>query len=263
MVAYNFFIFLQFLRRDFYTRFKQFKNYLINYSIIYPILHAGTLGYLASYTLFDHPSAQLATILFAGSSLFVLLDITFEATFGLLFDLETDRFIDYQLSLLNPRLVILEHIVFATLFAFVLLAPFFGITTILLHNFFDFSNASWLQVYIILLLSCFVCSSYQQLGALMIKNSHRIVQYWVRVNIPLTLLGGLWTPYGVIKQYSPTLGYVMLVNPLTYITEGLRQALVGGPMFMPFWFCSCMLIILSIICIVATFWFFKKRVDHI
>lgn len=264
MTTYSsFFVFLQFLHRDFYTRFKRLKDYFINYSIIYPILQAGAFGYLAAYTLFDTPTPQLATILLAGSNLFILLDLTFEVTFGLLFDLETDRFIDYQLSLLGPRLVILERIIFSTLFAFILLVPFFLVTTILLRSFFDFSNASWLQVYIMLLLSSLVCSSYQQLSALLIKNSHNIVQYWVRVNIPLTLLGGLWAPYGVIKQYSSLLGYVMLANPLTYVTEGFRQALVGGPFFMPFWFCSLMLIIISIICIIGTFVIFKKRVDHI
>ena len=95
------------------------------------------------------------------------------------------------------------------------------------------------------------------------QSSNRVVQYWTRFNIPLILFGGFWTPYAILKHFSPTLAYINLANPIVYITEGLRQALVGGQQFLPLWFCIVMMLGISTICILATFYLFKKHVDHI
>lgn len=52
---------------------------------------------------------------------------------------------------------------------------------------------------------------------------------WTRRIGPLMALGAIATPWFSVYQYAPTIGYLMLLNPLTYIMEALRgSALYHG-----------------------------------
>lgn len=256
-------VFITFLWRDFFIHVKRIKNYALNYLVLQPIMTATVFGYIIPYAILGTHDPRMAAVTFASSCLAIMIDITFTLSFELLFDLENKRFIEYQVLMLSPRLIIVQRALFIALFCFCLLAPSYTITTFLLRSVIDTSTLSWLRVYTILALGSLVCASYQQLGALITKDSRFIMRYWTRFNIPLTIFGGIWVPFGVLKQFSPSLSYLLLANPLIYITDGLRQAVVGGPAFLSFERCVCMLLVISCIAIMATWYIFKKRIDHI
>lgn len=256
-------LFLAFLKRDLYVYYKRIASYALNFVILYPLVSIISYAYLQSKTYFGAHNATQSTIFFAGSILLLILSLTFELTVLLLFDLENERAIDFRMIMLSPRLVLLEHVIFTTLFSFVMMVPFFPITKLCLQNSFDTSNTSWPLLFAVLLLSCLCCSAYNLLVMCALKNSNQLSHLWIRCNLPLLSLGGLWVPWHIMDLYSSTLGTVTLLNPFLYCTEGVRTAIIGSSDFLPIGICLMALTIFSLIFIQVSWFLFKKKVDHI
>lgn len=256
-------VFAQLLKRDFYVYFKRASTYALNFIVLYPLVSIISYAYLQSKTYFGAQNVTQGTIFFAGSIVLLILSLTFELTILLLFDLENERTIDFRIVLLDPYLVLLEQIVFTTLFSFLMMIPFFPITKLILQDNFDTSNTSWPLLFLIIFLSCLACASYNLLVACALKSSNQLSHLWIRCNLPLLTLGGLWVPWYVVYEYAPGLGLLTLLNPLLYCTEGTRQALIGGTQFLPIGLCMLALLLFSLIFAGISCYLFKKKVDHI
>jgi ABC-type polysaccharide/polyol phosphate export permease len=105
-------------------------------------------------------------------------------------------------------------------------------------------------------------AAYHQFFAALICMD-QIGMFWVRVNYVVMVLGGAFLPTKAIQTYSPLLGKLILLNPLLYVTEGIRGALLGGDEFLSFGICVSMLLLSSVMAIAAAWYVFKRRVDHI
>lgn len=256
-------VFINFLWRDAYVHGKHFGRHFINYCLLYPIIYAFCFAYLQTNTYFGQGNTRIGTILFCGNIMLIMMIATYRETVALLFDLENDRFIDYQVTILNPRLVIFERIFFTSLFTFILAIPFFPVGKLVLGSSLETDATSWHWVYIILYLGSVCCTAYHQLATLLLKKGNQLTSLWSRVNHVLINLGGFWIPLHVMQKYSRILGTIVYANPLLYISEGLRQAVVTGPEFLPLWLCALMLILFSIIFTILCLYQFKKRIDHL
>jgi hypothetical protein len=254
-------IFIQFLRRDFYVQKQQLINLFINYSLIYPGLYIFCFAYLQTQIYFQGQT-QIGATVFAGTCLVPLLVMTSHLSFDLLFDLEKNHHTDYQITALNPRLLLVEQILFSSFFTFLIMLPFFPLARIFADSFIDLSNIQWASLLCILYLGSLCFSAYHKLAATIITVK-KISMFWTRVNYILLQLGGFWVPLNIISTFSPTLGFLVRLNPVLYLTEGLRQSIVGGSKFLPWAQCASALAMLSIIFTLLSFHFFKKRVDHL
>ena len=257
----NVHIFISFLHRDFYVQKPQLKNHFINYSIIYPALYIFCFAYLQTQIYFQGQT-QIGAIVFSGTCLVPLLVMTSHISFDLLFDLEKNHHTDYQITALDPRLLHIEQILFSSFFTFLIMMPFFPLAKIFANSLIDLSNIQWSSLFFILYLGSLCFSAYHKLAATIITVK-KISMFWTRVNYILLVLGGFWVPLNIISVFSPTLGFLVRLNPVVYLTEGLRQSIVGGSKFLPFAQCASALFVLSIIFTLLSFHFFKKRVDHI
>lgn len=257
------YVFFTFLWHDLYTSAKQIKNFIINYALIYPVVFSLTYGYIIPNTAFSAGILPSKTIIFAGNVIVVFLTLAFNLNLSVLTDIEGDRFINYQMILLNPRLVILEKILFSTLLHFCMCLPFFAVSRLILQDSLDTLNFSMVKFLTILFLSSLVFSSYVFLSMCILKGTHQLGIWWRRFNSPLLTLGGSWVPWMVIAKFSTLLGYLILLNPILYITEGMRGAILGESLFIPFKYCVITLIFTIVMLILLSFYFFKKRVDHI
>lgn len=265
MITQNFMrnarIFLAFFYRDFYVQKQQLVTHFINYSLIYPALYIFCFAYLQTQIYF-HGQTQVGAIVFAGTCLVPLLVMTSHISFDLLFDLEKNHHTDYQIMVLDPRLLLIEQILFSSLFTWLIMVPFFPLARIFASSFIDLSNIHWPSLFFILYLGSLCFSAYHKLAAT-ILTVKKISMFWSRVNYILLVLGGFWIPLHVISTFSPILGFLVRLNPVVYLTEGLRQSIVGGSRFLPLLQCASALFVLSIIFTLLSFHFFKKRVDHI
>lgn len=256
-------IFLQFFWRDVYVYCRQASTYIINYAILYPCMHSFIMGYTFPNIYFGPHSELAATTMFAGTIVVNLVVLANIVNIGLLFDLENVRYVDYQITLLSPRLVIVQRILFTSLFTFIILAPFFPIAKLLLGSWFVTTKASWPALFLVLYLASLCCSAYTQFYACLVPSSRSLRSYWMRINFALITFAGFFIPWHVMKQFSALMGYALLFNPLLYITEGIRQALLDSDQYLSLGICCGMLIVWSCILTMLAWHFFKKRVDHI
>ncbi|MEX0849004.1 MAG: ABC transporter permease [Candidatus Dependentiae bacterium] len=258
-------IFLAFLWRDFYVYSKRISFYLINYTVLYPLNYIITFGYLVPKTIMhgaDNADVFMITLL-SGNVLLIILNITFNLTSTLLYDRETTHYIDFQITRLGPSLILLEHIIFNTLFAFVFLSPFFFICKIILGESFDTNQTSWAYVILITFLSCLCIASYTLCAICIMKSTRQISSLWIRVNIPLFVLGGFWVPWFTIFQVSNIAGYIVLLNPFIYVTEGLRRAITGSELYFSIPTCVIGLLGFSFLFYITAYYSFNKKMDPV
>lgn len=260
-ITTNLKIFLQFLRRDIYVQMQHISTYLMNYVVIQPLIWSLVTGYLQANTYFGTHNVTQNTILFSGTIVIPLLMVTFINTMELLFDLTSIRYVEFQITILPPVLIIIERILFSSLLTFAMVVPFYPISKLLLNNYLDTSNANWFQIIILLYFGALCCSAYHLMTACIMKNTSQITSLWKRCNSPMIDFGGMWIPWVVMYRFSPTLGYLAYCNPLIYITDGLKQAMIGGPEFMPVLSCIGILCLFTIVFTTGAWYFFKKRTD--
>jgi hypothetical protein len=256
-------VFWQFFCRRLQIKKKMFFDNAINYALIYPTVFAIQTGYLQATSYFGKSDPKMNTILFAGTILLIMMLFTYKQNIELLFDLEHDRFIDYQITLLNPFFALFERILFTGLYTFFITLPFYPIAGLLIPLQLDLSHAHWAKVVIILFSSSMCLSAYHLLAACALQGSAHIGSLWNRANNVMMTLGGFWIPWYVMNNYSPILGYITYLNPAIYITEGLKGSVTGSPEFLPFELCVTMLWVWFILLTALCWYFFKKRVDCI
>lgn len=254
-------IFMEFLRRDFYVHTRQLRDHIINYALIYPLFYIFCFAYLQTQIYF-HGQTHIGAIVFSGTCLVPLMAMAFHVTFDLLFDLEKNRYTDFQIMALNPHLLIIEQILFSSVFTFCVMAFYFPLARIFASSYINMNHVSWPSLYLVLYCGSLCVSSYHKLAATLL-TVQKIAMFWTRINYILLILGGFWIPLYTIRSFSPTLGLLLRLNPIVYLTEGLRQSIVGGNNFLPVSQCVIALLILTVIFTALTCHYFKKRVDHI
>lgn len=255
--------FYYFLRRDLKASAGQLRDSFINYILISPVVYGIAFGYIQPNVLLKNGGPKMATISFAGVILLQMLILSYKRNISLLFDFEGTRFIDYQLTVLSPRLILLEKLVFNSVFTFLMLAPYFPMSKLVVGATLDTSTTNWPLTLLMVFLGSVCCNAYHLFATLMLPNTRKITMLWARVNMPLFIFGGLFVPLHVLYAFWPWLGRATLLNPLMYVTEGLRQALVGGPDFLSLPICISVLVAFTIIFMYGAMYQFKQRVDHI
>lgn len=255
------YIFIQFLRRDLYVYTRQLRDHVINYSLLYPILYIFCFAYLQTQIYFLGQS-NIGAIVFSGTCLVPLVVMAFHLTFDLLFDLEKNHHIDFQLTVLQPHLIIIEQILFASFFTFIVMIPFFPLARIFASSYIDLNNISWSSLYLVLYCGSLCVCTYHKFAAILL-TVERITTFSIRINHILLVLGGFWIPLYTVQSFSPMLGFLLRLNPIMYITEGVRQSIVGGKQFLSLSHCIIALLTFSIVFTALSCYFFKKRVDHI
>jgi len=258
--AHAWWVFVQFMYRDFTVRKKKLADNIINYMVLYPVLFGLETAYLQANIYFGTSDIQRNTLFFAGNIIFIMMIFSYNQNLELLFDFENKRFIDYQITILHPFLVMLERIVGTALYTFLIMVPFYPITGFLFSAHVDFSHMRWLPLFTILFLGALCLSTYFILAASLLESSN-LRSLWARVNRPLIFLGGLWVPWYIVHQYSPLFSYCLLLNPCLYISEGVKGAITGDARFIPFWICGGMLIVCNTILMIWCWHAFKKRTD--
>ena len=179
----------------------------------------------------------------------------------MLLDLENNKYIEFQTLLLNPKLIIIEKISISSFFTTIFLLPFFAVAKLILQNSFDTSQLSIIKLVIIIFMGSITAASYVMLSILYMKDTHQIGNWWRRMNTPLTMLGGTWVPWATMVKVSSILGYFVLLNPFIYITEGLRGAILGTDLYIPFTYCILALIFFTILFVNLAIKKLKKRID--
>ncbi len=96
-----------------------------------------------------------------------------------------------------------------------------------------------------------------------VKNMSTIGSVWMRFIYPIWFLGGFQFSWTVLFKTSPKLAYLNLINPMTYIMEAIRGAILGQEGYLPFWPCTSMVILFAFACAWYGIVRLKKRLDFV
>lgn len=184
-------------------------------------------------------SNTLIAPLFLGNSLsFFLSSLGYNFATRMVYDLKFNHFIDYFLTLPLPKRWLFAYFVASFIIeASLVTLPLVTLGIILLGKNFGPINGSFitfLAVYFLVLL----------FWALFFLGSSFMYSYqwfksnmWARRLMPLFVFSSSFFTFKKINAIMPTLSKLMLCNPLTYVVEGLRAALLGGTDYLPLTTC--------------------------
>jgi len=256
-------IFFHCMHRELCVYKPQLTKLLINNTLLLPIILTLSVAYLQARSFFGDDARTMSTLIFAGNIIIPLMTTAFTIMFNLFFDLQGPKYITYQMTILSPKLVLLQRLLFGWLLAFTLTLPFYPVGKLLLRTHLNTAHTNWPAVFAMVLTSTLFCTSYHLLAAIYITRASSINTFWARINGPMLSLGGLFIPLFTMQQFSALFGTLIYLNPAIYITDGLRQAIIGGNQFLPLWLCMSVLTGCSVVCFVLSLMVFKKRLDHI
>lgn len=255
--------FFQLLYRDFFVFSKRIKSYGLNYLIIFPVLAIITFGYIQPGVFFGPGNAKTSIILLVGTFCINMLSFCYTLMSPFVFDLEAERFTDYQITLLPPRWLLAELILFPALLASIVSVPFFPLAYAILPHYFNELNTNWPALLMVVISAAFYCSSYIMMALCMTSKATNIRQFWLRFNWPLVVIGGLWIPWHLLEIHMPWLAKIALLDPFTYFTEGIRSSLIGSGQFINHYWCIVALLLSFCIFSMIAAFFFKKKMDHV
>jgi ABC-type polysaccharide/polyol phosphate export permease len=183
--------------------------------------------------------------MFIGSTLSLFLQLGFSLGIRMLFSVENNRFIDYLLILpTSKHTLIIESIVSGMIEIMVIIIPLFLASFLVLPIAF---SIKWFSFIIMLVSISLFFASFFLATSFLYSFNWFFDNLWPRRLTPLWWFGAGLFIWHKVYEFWPMLGYLFLLNPITYAAEGLRSALLPGSTFIPVFYCSIALILFSAI----------------
>lgn len=179
-------------------------------------------------------------------------------------DIEGDRNISYYLTLpARPATVLLAMACSYALIGLMLTAVLLPFGKLALYNTFNFANVSWLRCAITALLAnaffaIFAVAMVAHVGAM-----SKMRNIWMRFIWPLWFLGCYQFSWKALYSISALCAYLVLCNPITFVTEGMRGALLGAADFLPWGICCGALCFYITICWFYAYYKMKRLLDFV
>jgi ABC-2 type transport system permease protein len=186
----------------------------------------------------------------------------FPSVVNLITDLEGDNITSFYIILPIPSwLVFVKNMIFYSLNIAAMAIMVLPIGKFLLWNTFSFERFSIIKFVIIFVLMCMFYAAFTIWTASKLMKMEKIQNLWMRFIFPLWYLGCFQYSFDVLKKTSPTLSYVSLLNPIVYIMEGMRTAVLGQPSAINFWVCAGVLSLFVVLTGRSGILSMKKRLD--
>ncbi len=211
-------------------------------------------GLAADYGVF-----QLAGMV-ASAGLFEV----FPSVMALVGDIEGEQVIGYHLSLPVPSwVVLLKTAASYAIQCMVLCLSVLPMGKLVLWNQFDMSGISYGKLVLVCALGSMFYGIFTLWITSMTANVAKVGNVWMRFIFPLWFMGGFQFSWKVLHGLFPVMAYINLLNPMVYIMEATRAAILGQEASLPFWWCIGALALFIIIFWVHAYARLKKRLDFV
>ena len=189
---------------------------------------------------------------------------TFPKNAAFVADITGAKTINYEFTLPLPSwLVILKQAcVFAceTIAFSIIIIP---LSKLILWNRMDLSNFSVIKfVFMFIFLNVFM-GLLSIFTSSFVKDIHSIELVWTRILFPLWFFGSTQYSWYTLYKISPKFAYVLLLNPIVYLAEGIQNAVLGTQGRLPFGICLFMTFFFGIIFGVLGIYKLKRRLDFV
>lgn len=240
----NILIFYTLIARDFKTLKKRLPTLFFDGSItvIIAVIMWGSL--LPRIGM----SQSLIAPIFIGHSLLSLMaSIGYNYALRTIYDLKTTRFIDYLTTLpISKPWLFFYFVITCALEISIITIPLITAGIILLGNLFIIKG----NLFVFFSFYC-VTLLFWSLFFINAAYTHSFNWFrsniWVRRVMPLIICSSAYYPWIRVEQVSPLISRLMLLNPLTYISEGLRSSLLGGTDYIAWNYCFTAVIFFCIV----------------
>lgn len=198
----------------------------------------------------------------------MITQIVFSSAYGIAFrqanDLKKSKFINYQLALpLNKKWLFGQIILsFMIEVAFISL-PLIALGSIFLSSYFTIQTSSLAATAFMYILSLLVYSSLFIYLVYSCDFNWFLDNVWARRLTPLFFFGCGYYTWKKLYAFNSGLAVLTLLNPITYVHEGLRNVLLTGGEFIPLWICVCMTIIFCSALMIGLKSAIKRRLDPV
>ena len=149
---------------------------------------------------------------------------------------------------------------FATAFLSILLLP---CGKLVLWNSFDLSQISWFKFTLIFVINNLFYGFFSIWVASLVTSLRNSSWLWARVINPIFMFCGYFYTWKSAYETSHIIGYLHFLNPLLYVLEGTKAAVLGQAGFLPYW--NCVIIVLAATTLFAVDGIkrIKKRIDYV
>lgn len=204
-----------------------------------------TFGYL--FPLIGQPQELIAPI-YLGSMISLFLQLGFSLIMRIGFDLDQNRFIDYKITLpLTKTWLISAYIISNMAETAMIVLPVFFLGIMMLNHLFTWAAINIIGLMIIIVCILLFFSTFYLAMAFKYNLQWSLDNFWPRRMIPLFIFSSALVVWQKVFVFWPTMAYIMLLSPITYVAEGLRAALLGGDMFISVYICAGALIVFTVL----------------
>ena len=153
-------------------------------------------------------------------------------------DINGDRTINYLLTMPIPSsLAFMAKAVSWAVIVFLLALILFPVGKLVIFNQFDMRQVSYGKL---ALMYC-TLNIFYGFFALWLSGVFQKIndlgRLWCRVINPVFMFGAFFYSFKDAYQFSPLIARITLINPMVYITEGMRAAMLGQEGSLNFWLC--------------------------
>ncbi|MEI6241906.1 MAG: ABC transporter permease [Chlamydiota bacterium] len=225
--------FLELIRREMYLFFKEFTSRIIDISIV---LASNVLvfGYLMSKMGLN--TSYGAFILVGAISSFGLF-ITISRATVLAQDANDKKISNFLILPISSSAVFISIAFSWALQTSILSLCLFPLGKLLLWNKFDLSHFSIIKFVLMFISTNLFYGFFALWIASFVTNLRDTSWLWCRVINPLFMFCGYYYSWQAVYELSPAIGTLHFLNPLLYVLEGTKAAILGQTGYLSFWIC--------------------------
>ncbi len=179
-------------------------------------------------------------------------------------DFEGDQIVSFYSTLPIPTwLVFVRFFIFFALSGMVMVPVVLPMAKIVLGSLIDLSAIHLGKCALIVMLTNFMYGALTLFLVSFVPSIQRVGSVWMRFIYPMWMLGGFQFSWQVLYKVFPYIAYADLCNPMIYIMEGNKVALLGQAGFLPFWYCVAALLFFIVVAMIFAIRRLKRRLDFV
>ena len=246
------------LRRDLRVYRKSFWGKFIDTCILLFTTVVIFSYFLPSYGLSSNYGPFVLVGIIAGFGFFEVMGKVTQ----MIVDMEGDKTILYTISLPLPSWFVFFYIGLSwAIHSSILCALLFPMGKLFLFYQFDLAKVNYLKFILMLIMSNLFFGFFALWLSSILKNMNSLSHLFVRVINPMYMFGGYMYSWQASYTTSPLIGYISLINPLVYVMEGMRAAILGQEGYLSFWVSFIALIVFTVLFGWNAISRLKKRLD--
>lgn len=189
-------------------------------------------------------SDSMVAPVFIGSLLALFINLSFSISIRTVFDLRFKRFTDYLITLpLSKRWFLAASITGFFLELFLSTIPLVSCSVVALYGKIPLEQTNWFMLMIMYIVCLLVLAIFFLGCAFSYSYEWFLDNMWPRRLAPVVALGCVYVPWFTVLKIAPAAAWIMLLNPMTYMSEGIRASLLGASGYIDIRICFGILLI--------------------